>query len=147
MSAKPKFKICVREIEEDVSQHSTGDLSPLQNVPALCWGDPQKPPVIETNTGRKRLNILGVYNPDTHSFAHLTGEEDCNLERVIEYFSVITAAYPTAPRIVLILDNAKYFKAKIVSQWLEDRPKFKIEFSPPYAPNLNLRNVKKNFSK
>jgi transposase len=46
-----------------------------QNVPALCWGDPQKPPVIKTNTGRKRLNILGAYNPDTHSFVHLTGEE------------------------------------------------------------------------
>ena len=76
-----------------------------QNVPELCWGDPKKPPVIKTNTGRKRLNILGAYNPDTYSFVHLTGEENCDAERVIEYFTVITAAYPAAPMIILFLEK------------------------------------------
>ncbi len=33
---------------------------------------------------------------------------------------------------------AQYFKAAIVSQWLEDHLKLQIEFLPPYAPNLNL---------
>ncbi len=109
-----------------------------QNVPALCWGDPKKPPIIKTNTGRKRLNILGAYNPDTFSFVHLTGEENCDAKRVIEYFNVIIAAFPDAHMIILILDNASYFKAEIVSQWLEKHPKFQIKFLPPYAPNLNL---------
>jgi hypothetical protein len=38
------------------------------------------------------------------------------------------------------IDNteAKYFKAKIVSQWLQDHPKLQIEFLPAYALNLNL---------
>lgn len=36
------------------------------------------------------------------------------------------------------MDNAKYFKAKIVKEWLEKHPKLKLEFLPPYAPNLNL---------
>jgi transposase len=109
-----------------------------QNVSAQCWGDPKKPPVIKTNTGRKRLNILGAYNPDSYSFVHLTGEENCNAERVIEYYNVIIKAYPNAPKIILYLDNATYFKAKIVSQWLEKNPKLQIMFLPPYAPNLNL---------
>lgn len=109
-----------------------------QNIPGLCWGDPKDPPVLKTNTGRQRLNILGAYNPDTHSFVHLTGEENCDAERVIEYFDVIIKSYWQAPSIVLILDNAKYFKAKIVSKWLEDHPKLKVVFLPPYAPNLNL---------
>jgi len=109
-----------------------------QNIPALCWGDPKKPTVIKTNTGRRRLNILGAYNPATHWFVHLTGEDNCDANRVLEYFSVIISAYPTAPKIVLFLDNAKYFKAKIVSQWLEDHPRLQIEFLPPYAPNSNL---------
>jgi transposase len=30
-----------------------------QNEPGYCWGDPKHPPVIQTNSGRKRLNILG----------------------------------------------------------------------------------------
>jgi transposase len=109
-----------------------------QNIAGLCWGNPKNPPIIETNTSRQRLNILGAYNPDSLSFVHLTGEENCDAQRVIEYFSVILKAYNRAPGIVLFLDNAKYFKAKIVREWLEKHPKLKLEFLPPYAPNLNL---------
>jgi len=109
-----------------------------QNIPGLCWADPKEPLVLKTNTGRQRLNILGAYNPDSLSFVHLTGEENCNAERVIEYFDVILKAYRHAPAIVLFLDNAKYFKAKIVRKWLNNHSKLKVEFLPAYAPNLNL---------
>ena len=47
-----------------------------QNIPGLCWGNPLCPPVFETNSGRKRLNILGAYNLDTLSLIHLTGEDN-----------------------------------------------------------------------
>lgn len=109
-----------------------------QNVPGLCWGDPKNPPILKTNTGRKRLNILGAYNPDSHGFIHLTGEETCDAKRVIEYLKVILWTYRQAPAIVLILDNATYFKAEIVRTWLNDHPKLKLEFLPSYSPNLNL---------
>jgi transposase len=109
-----------------------------QNVPGLCWGDPKQPPIIKTNTGRKRLNILGAYNPDSHKFVHLTGEENCDAKRAIEYFDVILMAYRKAPRIVLILDNARYFKAAAVRKWLKDQPKLRLGFLPSYSPNLNL---------
>jgi transposase len=109
-----------------------------QNIAGLCWGDPKNPPILKTNTGRKRLNILGAYNPDSHSFVHLTGEENCDAKRVIEYFEVILRAYRQAPAIVLILDNATYFKAAVVTTWLEDHPRLKLQFLPSYSPNLNL---------
>ncbi len=109
-----------------------------QNVPGLCWGDPKSPPVLKTNTGRERLNILGAYNPDTYKFIHLTGEENCDAKRAIMYFEVIINFYDSAPKIVLFLDNAKYFKAEIVSKWLKDHPVLQLEFLPAYAPNLNL---------
>jgi transposase len=108
------------------------------NVPGLCWADPKDPLVLKTNTGRKRLNVLGAYNPDQHSFVHLTGEENCDAMRVIEYYKVILRAYRSAPRIILILDNASYYKAAVVTQWLEEHSKLQINFLPPYAPNLNL---------
>lgn len=44
----------------------------------------------------------------------------------------------SAPKIILTLDNASYYKAEIVTQWLEEHPKLQIDFLPPYAPNLNL---------
>jgi transposase len=109
-----------------------------QNIPGRCWGDPAFPPVIETNSGRKRLNILGAYNPATCSFMHLTGEMNCNAERAIEFFDLIVKAYHSAPRITVILDNARYFHAKIVTEWLEEHKQMKLEFLPAYAPNLNL---------
>lgn len=109
-----------------------------QNVPGLCWGDPKAPPILKTNTGRQRLNILGAYNPDSHEFVHLTGEENCDAKRVIEYFDAILKAYCRAPAIILTLDNATYFKAKMVTTWLEEHPKLKLRFLPSYAPNLNL---------
>ena len=109
-----------------------------QNIPRLCWADPKAPPILKTNTGQRRLNILGAYNPDTHRFDHITGEEKCDANRVIEYFEMIVKAYKQAPKIFLFLDNAKYFKAQIVTDWLKNHPRLHIEFLPPYAPNLNL---------
>ena len=109
-----------------------------QNIPALCWGDPKNPPILRTNTGRQRLNILGAYNPEAYEFVHLTGEQNCDASRAIEYLEVILAAYPLAPRIDLFLDNASYFKAKIVTEWLEKHPEMQIHYLPPYSPNLNL---------
>jgi transposase len=109
-----------------------------QNIPSYCWIDPKDPPVNKTNTGRKRLNILGAYNPDTFSLIHLTGEENCNASRVIEFFFLILSTYKNAPKIIIYLDNAMYFKAKIVSKWLEENPRFEVVFLPPYCPNLNL---------
>lgn len=109
-----------------------------QNIPGLCWGDPKLPPVFETNSGRKRLNILGAYDPETHSLVHLSGEENCNAERVVEFLERIYHAHKGSSEIHLILDNAKYFHSKKVREWLENYPKMNILFLPPYAPNLNL---------
>lgn len=109
-----------------------------QNVPGFCWGDPSIPPVFETNTGRKRLNILGAYDPETHSLIHLSGEENCNADRVVEFLEKIHNAYRGFSDIHLIVDNARYFHSKIVREWLENNPKMNLLFLPPYAPNLNL---------
>jgi transposase len=109
-----------------------------QNVPGRCWGEPLSPPVLETNSGRRRLNILGAYNPAAYSLIHLTGEENCNAERVIEFLDIVVKSYCSAPKINLILDNARYFHAKKVRDWLKDHKQLNLEFLPAYAPNLNL---------
>jgi transposase len=109
-----------------------------QNEPGYCWGDPKDPPVIQTNSGRKRLNILGGYNPADYSLIHLTGEETCDAQRVVEFFDLIVTQHTSAPYIVMFSDNAKYFKATLVNEWLDVHPQAHLEFLPTYAPNLNL---------
>jgi transposase len=109
-----------------------------QNIAGQCWGDPKNPPILKTNTGRQRLNILGAYNTENHDFFHLTGEENCNAETVIKFLELLLKSNRSAPAIILFLDNAKYFKAKIVTEWLDSNPKIQIKFLPTYSPNLNL---------
>jgi transposase len=109
-----------------------------QNFPGLCWGNPAFPPIAETNSGRKRLNIIGAYDPAAYSFTHLTGEENCNAGRVTEFLDLIHKKYFRFSTIYLISDNAPYFHAKKVSRWLEDHSEIKLVFLPSYAPNLNL---------
>jgi transposase len=109
-----------------------------QNIPSRVWGDPEFRPVMDTNSGRKRLNILGAYNPETHSFVHLTGEENCNADRIVEFFELVCKSYRYASKITLYADNARYYHSVKVKEWLKNNPKIKLEFLPCYAPNLNL---------
>jgi len=69
----------------------SGDVIHLihQDFPGLCRGNPAFPPVAMTNSDRKRLNIPGDYDPATHSFTHLTGEENCDAGHVTEYPELI----------------------------------------------------------
>ena len=81
---------------------------------------------------------------------HLESLSHCH--PLVEFFELILKSYEHAPKIILLLDNAKYFKAKIVNKWLKKHPKLELEFLPPYSPNLNLierfwRFVKKKLVK
>ena len=71
-----------------------------QNTAGYCWADPKNQPILKLNAGRQRFNILGADNPDCHSFVHFSGEENCNAERVTEYFEVILKAYKQAPKVI-----------------------------------------------
>jgi transposase len=44
---------------------------------------------------------------------------------------------PNAKRIHIICDNARYYRSKVVSEYLLSS-KIELVFLPPYAPNLNL---------
>jgi len=118
-----------------------------QTVPAFCWGDPEEPPVFRTNSGRRRLNILGAYNPVTYNLVHLTGEADCDSKLAIAFFEKVLKAYPHSPFIVIYLDNAPYFCASEVSERLDKHPRIICRFLPPYAPNLNLIERLRRFVK
>ena len=44
----------------------------------------------------------------------------------------------SAKRVVVILDNAKYHHALLHEAWREEvKPRFRLDFLPPYSPELN----------
>ena len=91
---------------------------------------------IKSNTGRRRINILGALNSEDLSILTTLTEETCNAERVIEFLQKIKDTYP-GMNIVIVLDNARYNYAKITRAFAVEKNIFLL-FLPPYAPNLNL---------
>ena len=38
----------------------------------------------------------------------------------------------------VILDNARYYRSRLVQGFLEENPRIRFMFLPPYSPNLNI---------
>ncbi len=91
---------------------------------------------IKSNTGRKRINILGALDIEDFSVTTTLTEETCNSERIVEFLQKIKEKYPDK-KIVIILDNAMYNYAIVTRNFAEEN-NIKLLFLPPYAPNLNL---------
>lgn len=92
--------------------------------------------LIPANTGRKRLNINGALDPDTLEVI-TRSDETLNADSTIAFFQDIEQRFPWAPIIYLILDNARYYRARKVAEFLQNS-RIKLLFLPPYSPNLNL---------
>jgi len=92
---------------------------------------------LKSNTGRKRYNILGAYAPAEREYIDVRGIDNVNAETLQKLIDKIRTRHPEAGRIILILDNARYNHARLVSEHIVDT-KVELHFLPTYAPNLNL---------
>jgi len=113
-----------------VSQHNTR--------PSYGWilkGKAQDK-LVKTNSGRQRLNLHGALNLKTHH-AVVLSEEAIDARSVIRLGTTLLKKHKTG-KIYLILDNAKYYHAKIVKTWRTNHGRIKFLFLPSYSPNLNL---------
>ena len=41
-------------------------------------------------------------------------------------------------KIHIILDNARYYHAQVVKEFIKENPRIHLHFLPPYSPNLNI---------
>jgi transposase len=89
-----------------------------------------------SNTGRQRLNINGAVSLDTLKMV-MRYDDSINAQSTIELFKQIEVEYPKASKIILICDNARYYRSVLVREYLEDS-RLELMFLPAYAPNLNL---------
>lgn len=91
---------------------------------------------IPSNTGRQRLNINGAINVQDLS-AVVRFDDTIDAVSTIALFQQLEQANPDAPQIIVICDNARYYKAKAVAEHLKGS-RIQLEPLPPYCPNLNL---------
>ena len=92
---------------------------------------------LPSNTGRKRITILGAISPVDHKFTSITLEGMVDKKVTMEVLKNIREAYNDDKEIIIIMDNAKYNRAYIVQDTAKQL-NITIKFLPPYSPNLNL---------
>ena len=91
---------------------------------------------VKSASGRKRFSVLGALNTVTKELVTVTNHKYINALVVCELLGKLAQQFCHLP-IVLIMDNARYQKCKLV---LEKAASLNIQivFLPPYSPNLNL---------
>jgi len=92
---------------------------------------------IFSNTGRRRVNILGAINMVNLDIVPFITEENCNKETIKTFLDEVKKKYPEAQKITIFLDNARYQR----NYEVQDHAKklgITLEFMPPYSPNLCL---------
>jgi transposase len=119
------------------------------NENGYCWqlkGKDNTKTVL-SNTGRRRLNIIGAINPVTLEPTTLLTEENCCSEVIEAFLEEIRKQYKDATTICLVLDNARYQRSYEVREKAKEL-NIDLLFLPPYCPNLNLiERLWKHFKK
>jgi len=91
---------------------------------------------LKTNNGRQRTNINGAINLQTKEVLYVE-DERINAQTMIMLLSLMVEKQKKG-KIHIILDNAKYYHAQLVKNFLKDHPRIILHFMPPYSPNLNI---------
>jgi transposase len=108
-------------------------------INAKCWQSKggQNTIMLPSNTGRKRITILGAINPINLCFTSITleGMVDKIVTKIV--LDNIRETYNDGKPIVIIMDNAAYNRAYEVQAYAVELG-IVIKYLPPYSPNLNL---------
>lgn len=88
------------------------------------------------NNHRQQLNINGALNAETHEVLMMECER-LNAETAVALLQKIELHYPNAAQIIVITDNAAYYRAKPVTEYVANS-RISLIYLPPYSPNLNL---------
>lgn len=93
--------------------------------------------IIPTYGKHHGVKLLGVLNYET-GHVYCIEEEKYDAQVFMKFLENVLSLYPTG-KIVMILDNARIHRAKLLQQFLVDNShRLELVFLPPYIPNLNL---------
>jgi transposase len=92
--------------------------------------------LVKSNTGRARLNINGMCNTEKIEVLIHEGTS-VNAQSTIALFDKAQLHQPKG-KINVISDNARYYRSKLVREYLEKNTRINLIFLPSYSPNLNI---------
>src|SRR5947209_10099277 len=87
---------------------------------------------VRVGSGRQRLNILGAYCPEDHEYLDIRLScDNINGQQFVNLLRVLLERHPETKKFILYLDNAKYYDARFVRDWLARRAK-----QNPHSPEF-----------
>ena len=127
-----------RENQENAVIYFTDGVHPTHNTRSTyAWIKKGTEKTLETVSGRDRVNINGAVNANDPSQVIAIQGETINAENTKQLYQVLIDQNPDKDKIYVICDNARYYRNKELTNWLENT-KIQQIFLPPYSPNLNL---------
>ena len=132
-----------RNLEDNLSDQQVilfmDGVHPQHNTSACrTWSKRGEKKFIPSNSGRQRINLNGLYNPHNQDVI-IRQDDSINAQSTIALLKMALVHYPDKERIYCISDNARYYRCKLVKEFLEgEGAKVTLLFLPPYSPNLNL---------
>ena len=130
------YEIKVSKGKDDEIYFMDG-VHPIHNsITANAWIKKGTEKAIQANTGRERLNINGLCNvAKTEVLIH--EDESVNAQSTILLFDK-AQAHQTKGQLIIFSDNARYYRSKLVKEYLSENARIELVFLPSYSPNLNL---------
>ena len=97
---------------------------------------------IKTNTGRRKMNINGLYNPINNEVICIEkeGSEEVNQQSNIKLVEKLIEKNVEKKKFYIFLDNAPSNKGSLFLEYIANLKDVKIMliYLPAYSPNLNL---------
>jgi transposase len=133
-----QFKEVIAHLPQDTVVYFTDATHPTHNSQkSRAWIKKGQDKHIPANSGRKRVNINGALNALDPCEALVIEAQTINAQNTITLYEKLLASNP-GKKLVLICDNAPYYRSRLLQKWLEGQPLIKQWFLPTYSPNLNL---------
>lgn len=138
--AQQRWIEAYQSMKENLSEDETicfmDGVHPTHNAkPTFGWIQKGERKEIPTNTGRQRINLSGLIDIFSKNVI-VQEDETLEADSTISFLKIVEAAYPTKHTIHVFCDNARYYRNKKVTAFLETS-KITMHFLPPYSPNLN----------
>ena len=131
-----KYKRRLKKLSEDEVVYFLDGCHPTYNSHAgYGWIAIGKQFAIKSQDGRKRINLMGAYNPKTGE-PIVREYQTLNQESTIDFLHQLKYENE-GKKIYVIWDNVSYQHAKGVKEAAKEL-KIKLVFLPRYSPNLNL---------
>jgi transposase len=133
-----QFERVIEQLPNDTVVYFTAATHPTHNSQkSRAWIKKGQDKHIPANSGRKRVNLNGALNALDPCEAVVIEAQTVNAQNTITLYEKLLENNP-GKKLVLICDNAPYYRSSLLQEWLERQPLIKQWFLPTYSPNLNI---------